>query len=76
MKEVIKVSVLVPIYNSMSYIERCVRSIFEQTYQDIEYIFFNDCSSDDSMLVLNSLLEEYPLIAPNVTIVNNPKRGG
>ena len=32
------VSILVPIYHVEKYIERCARSLFEQTYPDIEYI--------------------------------------
>ena len=38
-----KVSVIVPIYNVEKYIERYVRSLFEQTLDDIEYIFVNKC---------------------------------
>ena len=37
-----KVSVFVPIYKVEKYIERCVRSLFEQTLDDIEYIFVDD----------------------------------
>lgn len=33
------VSILVPIYNVEKYIDRCVRSLFEQTYGNIEYVF-------------------------------------
>ena len=38
----IKVSILVPIYGVEKYIERCVRSLLEQSFTDIEYIFVND----------------------------------
>ena len=37
-----KVSVIVPVYNVAQYIERCARSLFEQTLEDIEYIFVDD----------------------------------
>ena len=33
------VSILIPVYKVEGYIERCARSIFEQTYKNIEYIF-------------------------------------
>ena len=52
-----KVSVIVPIYNVENYIERCVRSLMEQTLDDIEYIFVNDATPDNSMDVLNRLKE-------------------
>ena len=55
-----KVSVIIPIYNVEKYIERCVRSLMEQTLQEIEYIFVNDCTPDGSMEVLQRVLLEYP----------------
>ncbi|MFK1729392.1 glycosyltransferase family 2 protein [Bacteroides fragilis] len=55
----IKVSILVPIYGVEKYIERCVRSLLEQSFTDIEYIFVNDCTKDSSMVILNKLIKEY-----------------
>lgn len=54
-----KVSVIIPIYNVEPYIERCVRSLFEQTLDDIEFIFINDCTPDNSIDILDKLVEEY-----------------
>ena len=42
MKKTPKVSVIVPVYGVEKYIGRCVRSLFEQTLEDIEYIFVDD----------------------------------
>lgn len=64
-----KVSVIVPIYNVSAYIERCARSLFEQTLQDMEYIFVNDCTMDDSMEVLERVLKDYPNRRAQVQIV-------
>ena len=36
-----KVSILVPVYGVEEYIERCAVSLFEQTFDDIEYVFVN-----------------------------------
>lgn len=55
-----KVSVIICFYNAENTIERCVHSLFQQTLDDIEYIFVNDCSTDDSVCRLNALLDIYP----------------
>ena len=55
-----KVSVVIPIFNVEQYIERCARSLFEQTLDDIEYLFIDDCSSDTSVEILLQVLTEYP----------------
>ena len=55
-----KVSVCVPIYGVEKYIERCARSLFEQTLDDMEFIFVDDCTKDNSIAVLDSVLKEYP----------------
>lgn len=54
-----KVTVILPIYNVEHYIEKCIRSIFEQTYKNIEFVFVNDCSEDDSIKIVNELINEY-----------------
>lgn len=73
----IKVSVIVPIYGVEKYIERCVRSLFEQTMkEDIEFIFVNDCTEDNSITVLNSVLKEYPERNSQVRIFHHEQNRG
>lgn len=67
-----KVSVIVPIYNVSAYIERCARSLFEQSLQDMEYIFINDCTPDDSMDILEKVLKDYPRRKNQTRIVKMP----
>lgn len=55
-----KVSILVPVYNVAAFIEKCARSLFEQTFADIEYVFVDDCSPDNSVEILQRVLEDYP----------------
>lgn len=50
-----KVSIVVPIYNSRDFLERCVASIAEQTYTNLEVILIDDGSSDDSLKVCKIL---------------------
>lgn len=72
----IKVSILVPIYNVASYIERCAISLMEQTYEDIEYIFVNDCSTDDSIKLLMEIINRYPKRVKQIKIIHhNVNRG-
>ena len=52
-----KVTVIVPVYGVEKYIERCAISLFEQTLDDIEIIFVNDCTPDRSMEILDRIIE-------------------
>ena len=55
-----KISVIVPVYNAENYIEKCIYSILNQTYEDFEIIVVNDGSSDNSLNKLLKLKDEYP----------------
>lgn len=55
-----KVSVIIPIFKVAQYIEKCATSLFEQTLDDIEYLFVDDCSPDNSVDILQSVLARYP----------------
>lgn len=67
-----KVSVIIPVYNVEQYIERCARSLFEQTLDDIEYIFVDDKTPDKSMEILHEVLKEYPNRVNQVKIIEMP----
>ena len=53
-----KVSIVILVYNIEKYIEKCARSLFLQTLDDIEYIFVNDCTPDNSMDVILEVLKD------------------
>lgn len=76
MKKTPKVSVIVPVYGVEKYIGRCVRSLFGQTLEDIEYIFVDDCTPDGSISVLNSVLSSYPARQEQVKIIRHEKNEG
>lgn len=63
-----KVGVIVPVYGVEKYIERCARSLFEQTLEDIEYLFIDDCTPDRSIEILQNVLEDYPQRKTQVVI--------
>lgn len=70
------VSICIPIYGVEKYIERCAISLFEQTYQNIEYIFVDDCTPDKSVEILESVIEKYPNRKPYVRIIKHKKNRG
>ena len=70
------VSILVPVYGVEDWIERCARSLFEQTYPHLEFVFVDDCSPDASMDILRRVLEEYPARRESVRILRHEVRRG
>ena len=73
----VKVSVCIPVYGVEKYIERCIRSLFEQTMRDgIEFIFVNDCTPDKSIEILERVLSEYPHRKAQTKIIHHEKNGG
>ena len=70
------VSILVPVYGVERYIERCARSLFEQTYENLEFVFVNDCTPDKSMEVLAKVMEDYPERKGQVTILSHDTNRG
>lgn len=71
-----KVSVIIPVYGVEKYIERCARSLFEQTLDDIEYLFIDDCTPDKSVEILRSVLEEFPHRKEQVLIHKMERNSG
>lgn len=71
-----KISVIIPVFGVENYIERCARSLFEQTLDDIEYLFIDDCTTDRSIEILKKVLEDYPHRRQQVTIFQMEKNSG
>lgn len=65
-----------PVYGVEKYIERCARSLFEQTYQNIEYIFVDDCTQDKSIEILEKVIKDYPARIDDVKIIHNSTNKG
>lgn len=65
-----KVSVIIPVYKAEKFIEKCVRSLFEQTLDSIEYIFVNDCTPDKSIEKIKLTLKDYPQRSNQVVFID------
>lgn len=55
---VVKVSVIIPVYNSEKFIKDCLESILNQTYKDFEIIIVNDGSTDNSENIIMNYLQD------------------
>ena len=71
-----KVSVCIPVYNVSPFLERCVRSLMEQTLEDIEFIFVDDASTDSSAEILRAVVSGYPLRTDRVRILEHSRNLG
>jgi glycosyltransferase involved in cell wall biosynthesis len=58
-----KVSILIANYNNAKYIEECINSLEKQTYKNIEIVFFDDFSKDDSISIISKF--------PKVKVIQN-----
>lgn len=66
-----KISIIVPIYNTSKFLDKCINSILKQTYKGLEIILVNDGSTDDSLKKIN----DYKKIDNRIIIINK-KNGG
>ncbi len=58
-----KVSVVIPVYNAAKYIDECIQSALDQTYENIEIIAVNDGSKDDSLQKLKKYADKIKIIS-------------
>lgn len=56
----IKLSVIVPVYNVEEYLRECLDSLVEQTLTDMEVLIVNDGSKDNSQAIIKEYVSKYP----------------
>lgn len=66
----IKISVIIPIYNGEKHIDNCVKSLQNQTLKELEFIFINDGSTDNSLTLLKSYEND-----PRIKILSQENKG-
>jgi len=70
MKKKPLISVVMPAYNAQKYINSAIESILNQTFKNFELIIVNDCSTDNTINIVNSFIRK----DARVKIINNKKR--
>lgn len=76
MKDSPSVSVIIPVYKTEEYIEKCANSLFRQTLDNIEYIFIDDNSPDRSIDLLTNVLECFPKRKGQVRVIRHNANTG
>lgn len=67
----IKVSVIIPIYNSEKYLKQCLDSVINQTLKEIEIIIINDGSTDNSLQIIQEYINKHS----NIKLINKQNEG-
>ena len=57
----VKVSIVVPVYQVEKYLRKCLNSLVKQTLEEVEILVINDGSPDDSQRIINEFQKQYPL---------------
>ena len=68
------ISVIIPVYNAQDGIKRCVDSLLNQSFKNLEIILLNDGSKDNSLNILN-ILKEYELKYSFVRVIDKQNEG-
>lgn len=71
-----KVSVIIPVYNAAKDIERCCRALFSQTLENMEFLFVDDCSKDNSYSLIQQTIEDYPNRKAQVKLLQQSRNMG
>lgn len=70
------VSIIIPVYNTGKYIQRCCESLFCQTLDNLEFVFVNDGSTDDSVNTIRECLGNFPSRVPQAKIIDRAENRG
>lgn len=70
------VSIIIPVYGVERYIEKFAKTIFSQDYPNIEYIFVDDCTNDDSIVKVKAAIANHPHVCDRVKILRHPENRG
>ena len=65
------ISVIVPVYNTGEYLKKCINSLLDQTYSDLQIILINDGSTDNSL----TIMREFENIDSRIWVIDRKHEG-
>ena len=68
----VKISIIIPVYNTENYLSECLDSVINQTLNEIEVICINDASTDSSL----DILDDYSKYSDKIKIINCSENKG
>ena len=74
--DTIRVTILMPIYKVEQYLEKTLDSVFTQTYQNLDFVFVNDYSPDNSLQVLKNTISKHGIDAMRYVIIDHEENEG
>ena len=66
------ISIIIPVYKVEKYLEKCLKSVINQTYKNLEIILVDDGSKDNSQQIINEYKEKYP---NKITAIEQENKG-
>ena len=72
----ITISVIIPVYNASVTLPHCLESLHKQTYRNLELLFVDDCSTDESLYILTSYAEQFAEIDFTIRILQHERNRG
>ncbi len=66
------ISVIIPVFNTVDYLDGCIRSVVDQKYSDLEILLIDDCSTDGS----SQLLDTWAAKDPRITVIHKESNSG
>lgn len=76
LKDIPDISIIIPVYNVEKYLESCIKSLINQSIKNVELIFVDDASTDNSLKQLLFYQKKYPNLIKVISCEENRKQGG
>lgn len=70
-----KLTIIIPVYGVEDYIEACANSILSQMVDDVECVFVNDGTKDNSISILKNCIDQFPFYSRNIKLIEQDNQG-